>query len=789
MYVIKRSGKLEEIAFDKITERIRNLSHGLNVEPITIAQATIATLSNEIKTSKIDTYAADICMGFVHVNPDYSTLAVRILISNLQKESKSKFSESYTLLYNDDAETHSMIGKDHFEVASKYFQQLDEMIVDSRDYDFDYFGFNTLRRSHLKETPLILERPQYMYMRVALQIHINLQTKLLNLKEVQETYDLLSLHTYTHATPTLFQSCGKKPQLASCFLTEVRDDSIEGIYKTLADCASISKTGGGIGLSVTKIRSSRSNIRSTNGTAGGLIPPIRVFDATARYVDQSGKRSGGFAVYCEPWHADFRDFLMLKRHGGTEYTRARGLFYGVWANNLLFERSFQNLDWSFFDPHDTPLLLSTYGDEFKAAYLEYETAGLAKDKMSARQLMFDICNTLIETGDPYILNKDEINLKSNQKNIGMIKLSNLCAEIVEHTNENEIAVCTLASISLPHFYNRENNFFDFDKLIRVTRVIVRNLNKIIDANYYALPEAKNSNLKHRPMGIGIQGLGTLFAIFRYCFDSVEAADLNRRIIEHIYFAAITESVNLAKTEGPYETFAGSPASQGILSFDMWNETPITNLNWSNLKIDVMKFGMRNSLLVSLMPTASTSQILGNTECFEPYTSNIYVRRVVSGEYIVTNPFLVADLQKLGLWNKETRESLILEKGSVQNLRINGELLPEELRKLYRTVYEIPQKCLIDLAASRAPFVCQTQSMNLYKLNPSTETIYHMLMYGWSKKLKTLLYYLTTNSAANANVMSIDNEKVKKMHDEKTNVINEEALQMCRSKKDCELCSA
>lgn len=744
MQVIKRNGKRENVSFDKITARIRKLCYGLDaqfVDPIEIAKKVILGLYNGVSTSELDNLAAETAATLATIHPDYAILAARIAVSNLHKNSRKSFSESMEILYNYidplTNEKAGLIGDETIEVIRKNADRLDSAIIYDRDYNFDYFGFKTLERSYLlKADKKVVERPQHLLMRTSVGIHGS------DIDAAIETYNLMSEKWFIHATPTLFNAGTPKPQLSSCFLLSMVDDSISGIFETLSRCAKISQSAGGIGLSIHNIRAKGSYIKGTGGTSNGIIPMLRVFNDTARYVDQGGgKRKGAFSIYMEPWHADITDFLELKKNHGKEEMRARDLFYAMWIPDLFMERVMNDREWSLFCPNEAPGLYDAYGDKFKALYEQYEAEGKARRVLRAQELWGQICSSQIETGTPYILYKDACNEKSNQKNLGTIRSSNLCTEILEYTSPDEVAVCNLASISLPKFVNDKT--FDFDALINVTRVITRNLNKIIDINYYPIPEAERSNRRHRPIGIGVQGLADAFILMRMPFDSEEAKKLNKDIFEAIYYGAVLESCELAKKHGPYETFEGSPMSQGLFQFDMWGVTPESKRwDWDSLRKDVMKNGLRNSLLLAPMPTASTSQVLGNNECFEPYTSNFYTRRTLSGEYIVVNKHLLEDLVNLNLWNQEMKETLMANNGSIQN--VPG--IPQNLKDLYKTVWELSQKTIIDMAADRGAFICQSQSLNLFLENAHANKLSSMHFYAWKKGLKTGMYYLRTKSA-------------------------------------------
>ena len=759
MQVLKRNGKREEDSFDKITARVKKLCYGLDsnfVDPIEISKKVIQGIFDGVTTSDLDNLAAETSASLATIHPDYAILAARIAVSNLHKNTNKSFSETMELLYNYiDPMTNQkagLISDETIQVIRSNADKLDSAIIYDRDYSFDYFGFKTLERSYLlKANKKVVERPQHLLMRAAIGIHgLEIDTAI-------ETYNLMSEKWFVHATPTLFNAGTPKPQLSSCFLLSMVDDSISGIFETLSRCAKISQSAGGIGLSIHNIRAKGSYIKGTGGSSNGIIPMLRVFNDTARYVDQGGgKRKGAFAIYIEPWHADIMDFLELKKNHGKEEMRARDLFYALWIPDLFMERVVADKEWSLFCPNEAPKLYDTYGEEFEALYHQYESEGRARKIVRAQDLWYQICQSQIETGTPYILYKDACNKKSNQKNLGTIRSSNLCTEIIEYTATDEVAVCNLASISLPKFI--ENNTFDFNKLVEVTRVITRNLNRIIDINYYPIPEARNPNFRHRPIGIGVQGLADAFILMRMPFDSEAARQLNREIFETIYYAAVSESCELAKKHGAYETFPGSPMSQGIFQFDMWGVEPDTNRwDWNALRNEVMKHGIRNSLLLAPMPTASTSQILGNNECFEPYTSNFYTRRTLSGEYIVINKHLLEDLVKLGLWNQEMKEMIMFNNGSIQNIPS----IPTKLKELYKTVWELSQKSIIDMAVDRGASIWQSQSHNLFLENASVNKLGSMHFYGWKKGLKTGMYYLRTKSAVDPIKFTLSEKHQKK----------------------------
>ncbi|MBN8702307.1 MAG: ribonucleoside-diphosphate reductase subunit alpha [Bacteroidetes bacterium] len=752
MYVIKRDGRKESIKFDKVTARIQKLCYGLDpvhVSPIQVAMKVIEGIYEGVSTSQLDNLAAETAASMTAKHPDYALLASRIAVSNLHKNTNKSFSKTIEDLHNYiDPRTRqkaSLIADDVYDIIMANAQLLDSSIIYDRDFGYDFFGFKTLEKSYLlKMNNKIAERPQHMLMRVAVGIHKD------DIDAAIETYNLMSERWFTHATPTLFNAGTPKPQMSSCFLLTVKDDSIDGIYDTLKSCAKISQSAGGIGLSIHNIRATGSYIKGTNGTSNGIIPMLRVYNDTARYVDQGGgKRKGSFAIYLEPWHADIFDFLDLRKNNGKEENRARDLFLAMWMCDLFMKRVEANESWSLFCPNEAPGLPETYGKEFEALYTKYEEEGRARRTVPARDVWNAIIQSQIETGNPYILYKDACNEKSNQKNLGTIKSSNLCTEIIEYTAPDEIAVCNLASIALPRFI--ENGVFDHQKLFEITYVITKNLNRIIDRNYYPVAEAKRSNLRHRPIGIGVQGLADAFILMRQAFDSPEAKQLNKEIHETIYYAALTASKDLAKVEGAYETYAGSPISQGIFQFDMWGVTPTNRWEWDVLREEIKQHGVRNSLLLAPMPTASTSQILGNNECFEPYTSNIYSRRVLSGEFVVVNKHLLKDLVKLGMWNDNLKNKIVAANGSVQSIPE----IPQNIKDIYKTVWEISQKDIIDMAADRGAYICQSQSMNLFIQNPNAAKITSMHFYAWKKGLKTGMYYLRTKAAADAIKFTVD----------------------------------
>jgi len=754
MNVIKRDGRVAPVQFDKITFRIEQLAFGLDpnhVKPVEVAMKVIEGIYDGVSTTELDNLAAETAATMTTKHPDYALLASRIAVSNLHKNTKKSFSETMSDLYHyvdkKTGKKSQLIADDVHEVIQKNAEVLNNAIITSRDFDFDFFGFKTLEKSYLlKMNGKVAERPQHMYMRVAVGIHKE------NVEAAIETYNLMSERWFTHATPTLFNAGTPKPQMSSCFLLTMKDDSIAGIYDTLKNCALISQSAGGIGLSIHNIRATGSYIRGTNGTSNGVVPMLRVFNDTARYVDQGGgKRKGSFAIYLEPWHADVFEFLELKKNHGKEELRARDLFYALWISDLFMKRVEQNAQWSLFCPNEAPGLADCWGAEFEALYEKYEAEGRARKTVRAQELWFAIVESQIETGTPYMLYKDACNSKSNQQNLGTIRSSNLCTEIVEYTAPDEVAVCNLASIALNRFV--KDGKFDHQKLYDVTYVATKNLNRIIDQNYYPIEEARRSNMRHRPIGLGVQGLADAFILMRYPFDSEEAIQLNKEIFETIYFAACTASHDLAVKEGAYETFAGSPISKGKFQFDLWNTQPTDRWDWNSLRNAIMKDGIRNSLLMAPMPTASTSQILGNNECFEPYTSNIYNRRVLSGEFIIVNKHLLKDLVKLGLWNNSMKNRIVEANGSIQSI----DEIPQNIKDLYKTVWEIKQRTLIDMAADRGAYICQSQSLNLFINDPTAAKMTSMHFYAWKKGLKTGMYYLRSQAAAQAVKFSIDKE--------------------------------
>ncbi len=759
MYVIKRDGNRESVKFDKITARVQKLCYGLDpihLNPVPVAMKVIEGIYEGVTTSELDNLAAEIAASLTTKHPDYALLASRIAVSNLHKNTNKSFSKTMEALYHyidpKNGKKAPLLADDVHEIIQKNAQLLDSTIIYDRDFGYDYFGFKTLEKSYLlKLNGKVAERPQHMIMRVAIGIHKD------DIDAAIKTYNLMSERWFTHATPTLFNAGTPKPQMSSCFLLTMKDDSIDGIYDTLKNCAKISQSAGGIGLSIHNVRATGSYIKGTNGTSNGIVPMLRVFNDTARYVDQGGgKRKGSFAIYLEPWHADIYEFLDLRKNNGKEEVRARDLFLALWISDLFMNRVKEEGDWSLFCPNEAPGLADCYGKEFEALYTRYEEEGRARKVIKARDLWAAVLDSQIETGNPYMLYKDACNEKSNQKNLGTIKSSNLCTEIIEYTSSDEIAVCNLASIALPRFVI--DGKFDHQKLFEITYVITENLNKIIDRNYYPVAEARNSNMRHRPIGIGVQGLADTFMLLRMAFDSDDARTLNKEIHETIYYAAMTASKDLAKLEGPYQTYQGSPVSQGIFQFDMWGVTPSPRWEWDILKEEVMKHGVRNSLLLAPMPTASTSQILGNNECFEPYTSNIYTRRVLSGEFVIVNKHLLKDLVKLGIWNDKLKNKVIAANGSVQDI----DDVPQNIKEIYKTVWEISQKAIIDMAADRGAYICQSQSLNLFIQNPNFAKLTSMHFYAWGKGLKTGMYYLRTKAAADAIKFTVEHQAEEQM---------------------------
>ena len=785
MYVVKRDGRKEAVKFDKITARIVKMCYGLDplVSPEAVAMKVIEGIYDGVSTTDLDNLAAEVAAAKTIDHPDYALLASRIAVSNLHKETKKSFSEVMEDLYHyidpKTKERASLLADDVYEIIQLNKDTLDSSIIYDRDFRYDYFGFKTLTRSYLmKLNGKIAERPQQMLLRVAIGIHKN------DIQSAIKTYNLMSEGWFTHATPTLFNSGTPKPQMSSCFLLTTKEDSISGIYDTLKSCAQISQSAGGIGLSIHDIRATGSYIKGTNGTSNGIVPMLRVYNDTARYVDQGGgKRKGSFAIYIEPWHADVFDFLDLKKNHGKEEQRARDLFYALWIPDLFMKRVKENGDWTLMCPHECPGLSDSHSKEFEALYTKYELEGKGRKTIKAQDLWFKILESQIETGTPYMLYKDAANAKSNQQNLGTIKSSNLCTEIIEYTAPDEIAVCNLASIALPK-YVTEDGSFDHEKLFEVTYQATVNLNKIIDENYYPVEEAKNSNLRHRPIGLGVQGLADAFIMLGYPFESLEARALNREVFETIYYAAMTASKDLAKEHGVYESFEGSPVSKGVFQFDMWGVTPSKRWEWDLLKEEVKTHGVRNSLLLAPMPTASTAQILGNNECFEPYTSNIYTRRVLSGEFIIVNKHLLKDLVKEGLWNKDMRQKIMAANGSIQNIQD----IPERLKELYKTAWEISQKAIIDQAADRGAYICQSQSLNIFMENANFGKLTSMHFYGWEKGLKTGMYYLRTKAATDAIKFTVDKTVVEEPSAQ--SIEDQQAAIACSldNPEGCEMCS-
>ena len=758
MYVVKRDGHKEPVMFDKITDRIKKLCYGLNdrVDAVKVAMRVIEGLYDGVTTSELDNLAAETAASMTIAHPDYAQLAARIAISNLHKNTNKSFSETMSEMYhyvnprtNQEA---PLLSDEVHEVIQANAEFLDSHIIYTRDFNYDYFGFKTLERSYLlRINGKIVERPQHMLMRVSVGIHLN------DLEAVIETYELMSKKFFTHATPTLFNAGTPKPQMSSCFLLTMKDDSIDGIYDTLKQTAKISQSAGGIGLAIHNVRATGSYIRGTNGTSNGIVPMLRVFNDTARYVDQGGgKRKGSFAIYLETWHADIFEFLDLKKNTGKEEMRARDLFFAMWTSDLFMKRVEEDTTWTLMCPNECPGLDNVYGEEFEALYTSYEAQGKGRKTIKARELWEKILESQIETGTPYMLYKDAANRKSNQKNLGTIRSSNLCTEIMEYTSADEIAVCNLASISLPMFV--ENGAFNHELLFNVTKRVTRNLNKVIDRNYYPVIEAENSNMRHRPVGLGVQGLADAFILLRMPFTSDEAKKLNQEIFETLYFAAVTASMEMAKEEGPYSTYEGSPISKGEFQHNLWNikdEELSGRWDWASLRKEVMATGVRNSLLVAPMPTASTSQILGNNEAFEPYTSNIYTRRVLSGEFIVVNKHLLHDLVERGLWNETLKQEIMRHNGSVQNIP----QIPADLKELYKTVWEMSMKDIIDMSRQRGYFIDQSQSLNLFMQDANYAKLTSMHFYAWKSGLKTGMYYLRTKAAVDAIKFTLNNDKV------------------------------
>ena len=793
MFVVKRDGRKEPVMFDKITARVRKMCYGLNtlVDPVKVAMRVIEGLYDGVTTSELDNLAAETAATMTVQHPDYAKLAARIAVSNLHKNTKKTFSEVMTDLYEyvnpRTGQKSPLLSDEVYKVIMDNALKLDSTIIYNRDFGYDYFGFKTLERSYLlKLNGEIVERPQHMLMRVAIGIHLE------DIDEAIETYELMSKRIFTHATPTLFNSGTPKPQMSSCFLLQIQDDSIDGIYDTLKQTAKISQSAGGIGLSIHNVRATGSYIRGTNGTSNGIVPMLKVYNDTARYVDQGGgKRKGSFAIYMEPWHADVFNFLDLRKNTGAEEMRARDLFYAMWIPDLFMKRVEENGEWTLMCPNECPNLFDTYGDEFETLYTSYEQAGKGRKTIKARELWEKILEAQIETGNPYMLYKDAANRKSNQKNLGTIRSSNLCTEIMEYTAPDEVAVCNLASIAVPMFIEEDEKgekFFNHQKLFKVTKKITKNLDTVIDRNYYPVKEAENSNFRHRPVGLGIQGLADAFIMLRMPFTSDEAKKLNSEIFETIYFAAVTSSMEMAKAKEPYSTYKGSPISQGEFQFNMWgiSEDDLSGRwDWKALRKKIQKNGVRNSLLVAPMPTASTSQILGNNEAFEPYTSNIYTRRVLSGEFIVVNKHLLEDLVALGLWNNSMKEDIMRANGSIQHI----DVIPQDLKELYKTVWEMSMKDIIDMSRQRGYFIDQSQSLNLFMQDANYSKLTSMHFYAWKSGLKTGMYYLRTKSAVNAIQFTVS--KAKKVEDEPLSPEELKAMLIASQNNpdDCEMCGS
>ena len=762
MYVVKRDGKKEPVMFDKITARVKKMCYGLNkiVDPVKVAMRVIEGLYDGVTTPELDSLAAEIAATMTTAHPDYAKLAARIAVSNLHKNTKKSFSETMLDLYEyvnpRTGKKAPLLSDEVYKIIIDNAEKLDSTIIYSRDFNYDFFGFKTLERSYLlKLNGIIVERPQHMLMRVSIGIHLN------DIDEAIATYELMSKKFFTHATPTLFNAGTPKPQMSSCFLLQMQDDSIDGIYDTLKQTAKISQSAGGIGLSIHNVRATGSYIRGTNGTSNGIVPMLKVFNDTARYVDQGGgKRKGSFAMYIEPWHADIFEFLDLKKNHGKEEMRARDLFYAMWMPDLFMKRVQEDGQWTLMCPNECPHLFDTYGDEFEKLYEGYEKVGKGRKTIKARELWEKILESQIETGTPYMLYKDAVNRKTNHKNLGTIRSSNLCTEIMEYTANDEVAVCNLASIALPMFISEKENgekFFNHKKLYDVTKKVIRNLDTVIDRNYYPVKEAENSNFRHRPVGLGVQGLADAFIMLRLPFTSDAAKKLNKDIFETLYFASVQSSMEIAKAKEPYSTFKGSPMSEGEFQYNMWgiNDEDLSgNWDWKKLRKNVIKHGVRNSLLVAPMPTASTSQILGNNEAFEPYTSNIYTRRVLSGEFIVVNKHLLEDLVEMELWDNNMKEDIMRANGSIQHI----DKIPQDLKDLYKTVWEMSMKDIIDMARHRGYFIDQSQSLNLFMQDADYAKLTSMHFYGWKSGLKTGMYYLRTKSAVNAIQFTLSKEK-------------------------------
>jgi ribonucleoside-diphosphate reductase alpha subunit len=743
MRVVKRSGRIEDMKFDNITNRIKNLTYGLseNCDSSKVAQQVASSLYDGITVQEIDTLSAEVCIGLITSDPDYEILATRITASNIQKVCPNNFHIAMKKLAKA-----GIVTEEVARIAGRVRDDIDT----KRDYDFGYFGLKTLEKSYLQRLDgILMETPQYMFMRVAIGIHGE------DIDSVLETYDKMSQGMFIHATPTLFNAGTPRPQMSSCFLIANKEDSINGIYGTLTECAQISKWAGGIGMHIHDVRANKSRIRGTNGQSDGIIPMLRVFNATARYVNQAGRRKGSIAVYLEPWHADIMEFLELRLNQGDEEARCRDLFSSLWIPDLFMKRVEEGGQWSLFCPDKAPGLSDAVGEEFEALYTKYEEEGRANATVPAADVWKAILKSQTETGTPYMLYKDACNKKSNQKNLGTIKSSNLCTEILEYTDKDETAVCNLASIALPKYVNEETRTFDYEKLHEITKIVTKNLNRVIDRNFYPVETARKSNMRHRPIGLGVQGLADVFILCRYAFDSDEAKEMNARIFETMYHASLEASCELAEAQGSYETFEGSPASQGVLQFDMWEGETKLNYDWDVLKERIKEKGLRNSLLMAPMPTASTAQILGNNECFEPYTTNIYLRRTLAGEFVIVNKHLVNDLKKIGLWSKDMKDLMVKAGGSIQNISD----IPDDIKNLYRTVWEIKMKDVIDMAAQRGRFIDQSQSMNLFMESPTMSKLSSMHMYAWKQGLKTGMYYLRSKAKARPIQFSLEPECV------------------------------
>jgi len=743
MRVVKRSGRIEDMKFDNITNRIKNLTYGLseNCDSSKVAQQVASSLYDGITVQEIDTLSAEVCIGLITSDPDYEILATRITASNIQKVCPNNFHIAMKKLAKA-----GIVTEEVARIAGRVRDDIDT----KRDYDFGYFGLKTLEKSYLQRLDgILMETPQYMFMRVAIGIHGE------DIDSVLETYDKMSQGMFIHATPTLFNAGTPRPQMSSCFLIANKEDSINGIYGTLTECAQISKWAGGIGMHIHDVRANKSRIRGTNGQSDGIIPMLRVFNATARYVNQAGRRKGSIAVYLEPWHADIMEFLELRLNQGDEEARCRDLFSSLWIPDLFMKRVEEGGQWSLFCPDKAPGLSDAVGEEFEALYTKYEEEGRANATVPAADVWKAILKSQTETGTPYMLYKDACNKKSNQKNLGTIKSSNLCTEILEYTDKDETAVCNLASIALPKYVNEETRTFDYEKLHEITKIVTKNLNRVIDRNFYPVETARKSNMRHRPIGLGVQGLADVFILCRYAFDSDEAKEMNARIFETMYHASLEASCELAEAQGSYETFEGSPASQGELQFDMWEGETKLHYDWDALKERIKEKGLRNSLLMAPMPTASTAQILGNNECFEPYTTNIYLRRTLAGEFVIVNKHLVNDLKKIGLWSKDMKDLMVKAGGSIQNISD----IPDDIKNLYRTVWEIKMKDVIDMAAQRGRFIDQSQSMNLFMESPTMSKLSSMHMYAWKQGLKTGMYYLRSKAKARPIQFSLEPECV------------------------------